>query len=154
RHTFDIEASLDGKVSRFLLTAAQFAAMTWPAQRLGARAVTFPGASSHHLRAAIQLMSGYVPTETRFTHLGWRRLGGENVYLHAGGAVGKDGVVPGVQVELPEQLCRYRLPPPPGGPALRKAVAASLRLLDVATDAVTVSIYAAVWRAALGAADF
>jgi hypothetical protein len=128
--------------------------MAWPAQRLGARAVTFPGGSAGHIRAAIQLLSGDVPTETRFTHLGWRTVGGENVYLHAGGAVGRDGVVPGVQVELPEQLSRYRLPPPPSGAALRQAVAASLRVLDIAPDAVTVPLYGGVWRAALGAAEF
>jgi hypothetical protein len=148
-HLFEIEACVDGKASRFQLTAAEFAAMAWPAQRLGARAVTFPGGSAGHIRAAIQLLSGDVQTETRFTHLGWRTVGGENVYLHAGGGVGQGGVVPGVQVELPEQLSRYRLPPPPSGAALRKAVAASLRVLDIAPDAVTVPLYGGVWRAAL-----
>jgi hypothetical protein len=153
-HLFEVEACVDGNVSRFQLTAAQFAAMAWPAQRLGARAVTFPGGSAGHIRAAIQLLSPDVLSEKVYKHLGWRTVGSENVYLHAGGAIGKHGVLPGVQVDVPEPLTRYQLPDPPSGQALREAVQASLRVLNTAPDPVTVPLFAAVWRAAVGAADF
>ncbi len=153
-HIFEVEARLDGKVSRFPLTAAQFAAMAWPSQRLGAGAVTFPGGSNGHVRAAIQLLSGAVPAEKVYKHTGWRMHGDEHVYLHADGAIGKDGPVPGVRVDLPEQLSPYRLPPPPSGVDLRKAVAASLQVLDVAPDAVTVPLFGGIWRVAVGAVDF
>src|SRR5262249_54025949 len=69
RPTFEVEATLGGTVSRFQLTAAQFAAMAWPQERLGARAVTFPGGSKPHLRAAIQLLSPQVRCEKVYRHL-------------------------------------------------------------------------------------
>src|SRR5262249_19137684 len=113
-----------------------------------------PGGSKPHLRAAIQLLSPEVRCEKVFEHTGWRVLGGENIYLHAGGAIGKDGVVVGVHVDLPEQLSPYRLPPPPSGDALRKAVRARLRLLEAAPDEVTVPLYGGIWRVAVGGTDF
>ncbi len=154
RHTFEIEARLNGKESRFPLTAAQFEALRWPAEHLGARAVLFPRATKAHVRAAIQLLSGDVPLDKVYTHLGWRTHEGQNVYLHASGGIGKDGVVPGVQVSLPEQLSRYHLPPPPRKGALSDAVRASLRVLDVAPDAVTIPLYAAIWGVVVGTTPF
>src|SRR5262249_57409958 len=72
----------------------------------------------------------------------------------AGGAVGAEGRVEGVEVDVTEPLTRYQLPAPPSGQALREAVQASLRVLNIAPDPVTVPLFAAVWRAAVGAADF
>jgi hypothetical protein len=46
------------------------------------------------------------------------------------------------------------LPKPPEGKDIKDAVRASLRLLEVAPDAVTFPILAAVYRAAIGSADF
>lgn len=154
RHTFEVEATLDGQTTRFDLPASQFAAMNWPVEHLGARAVVHARGSKSHLRAAIQLLSENVSSEKVYKHTGWRQHGGRWIYLHAGGAIGEYGAVPGVRVELPEQLCRYRLPAPPEGAALRDAVRASLRILDVAPDAVTVPLCAGVWRGVLGPTDF
>jgi hypothetical protein len=146
-YLFEVEARLDGTATRFTLTAAQFASMNWVLGRLGPRAVLFPGATKAHVRAAIQVLSGEVPTENVYTHIGWRRHGEEYVYLHAGCAIGGGGPVPGVQVDVPEPLTRYLLPEPSSGRALRAAIQASLRLLDVAADLVTVPLWAAIWRA-------
>jgi hypothetical protein len=154
RHTFEVEARLGGTTHRFSLTAAQFAAMNWPPVYIGARAITFPGSTKAQLRAAIQLLSKNVPTEKVFKHLGWGVHSAEPVYLHAGGGIGSKGAVPSLHVELPEQLNRYHLPAPPSGTVLRKAVQASLRLLEVAPDVITVPLYGAVWRVALGQTDF
>jgi hypothetical protein len=154
RHTFEVEACLNGQTTRFTLPAAQFRAMTWPLDFLGAQAVVHPDGSKPRLLAAIQLLSGQVPRTEVFTHTGWRLRGEEQVYLHAGGAIGKDGEVPGVQVAVPEQLSRYRLPVPPEGDALRDAVRASLRLLEVAPDAVTVPLSGGIWRAVVAPTDF
>jgi hypothetical protein len=154
RHTFEIEATLDGQTRRFTLPAAQFAAMNWPLEYLGARAVIHVAGSKPHLRAAIQVQSTAVVTETVYKHLGWRPHEGKLVYLHGQGGIGEHGAVPGVRVALPEQLSRYRLPTPPQGTALRDAIRASLRILEVAADAVTIPLYAGVWRSILGGADF
>ena len=49
--------------------------------------------------------------------------------------------------------CSHALPEPPTGTALRDAVRASLRLLEVAPDRVSVPLLAATYRAVLGATD-
>ena len=48
---------------------------------------------------------------------------------------------------------RYHLPSPSDDAAARAAIRASLRLLDVAPDAVTIPVYATLWRAVLGNVD-
>ncbi len=55
---------------------------------------------------------------------------------------------------LLETLARCALPHPPAGAALAYAVRASLQLLEVAPDPVTLPLAAAIWRAPLGAAPF
>jgi hypothetical protein len=86
--------------------------------------------------------------------LGWARVGERWTYLHAGGGIGEAGPVAGLCVEPPESLSGYRLPAPPSGRELAEAVRASLRMLEVGPDRLTFPVYAAVWRAVLGPADF
>jgi hypothetical protein len=154
RHTFEVEAKLGDQTSRCTLSAAQFAAMTWPLEHLGAGAILYPAATKALLRAAIQELSSHVGSEKVYKHTGWRTCEGKNVYLHAGGAIGAQGVVPGVRVDLPEPLSGYRLPEPPEGAALRDAIRASLRFLEAAPETVTIPLYGCIFRSALGRADF
>jgi hypothetical protein len=155
RRTFELESTLCGKQSRFCILSNQFSAMNWPVEHLGARAVVFPGQGTReHARVAIQQLSGDIPTEHVFTHVGWRLIDGRYVYLHAGGAIGPDGPMTGVRVALSAPFDRYLLPEPPGVEVLREAVKASGRLTNVAPDEVSVPLFACVWRAPLGAIDF
>jgi len=87
-------------------------------------------------------------------HTGWRRLDGGWAYLHGGGALGGTGAVAGVEASLPAALAPLILPAPPTAPELRSAICASLAVLDLAPDRVTVPTLGAVWRSILGAADF
>ncbi|MGH7223354.1 MAG: hypothetical protein ACRELF_09005, partial [Gemmataceae bacterium] len=137
------------------VAADKFGWMEWVIPSWGTRAVVNAGASTKdHLRAAMQLLSGNVPRREVFAHLGWRQVDGRWVYLHAGGAIGEDGAVDGVEVSPPPALARYLLPAPPAGDDLRRAVAASLRLLDLAPPRLAFPLLAAVYRAPLGCADF
>jgi len=153
---FEIEAGLNGRTSRFSLSASKFMRMDWPAEHLGAAAVVSPGFGLRdHARAAIQELSGPdIPERVAFAHLGWREIGGAWHYLHAGGAIGPNGAVDSVEVDLPRELIGYRLPAPPAGEELRAAVRASLRLLEVASDRVSVPVFCMIWRAPLGANNF
>jgi hypothetical protein len=74
--------------------------------------------------------------------------------LHAGGALGPGGAIGGVETSLPAALAPFILPAPPSDAELRSAIRASLALLDLAPDRVTVPTLGAVWRSILGAADF
>jgi hypothetical protein len=104
---------------------------------------------------ALQLLSGDVPRRMVYGHVGWRKIGGDWLYLHAGGAIGADGPAAGVEVSLPDPLAGFRLPDPPTGAELAAAVRASLALLrELAPDRVAFPLLAAVYRAVLGPADF
>lgn len=154
RRLFEIEGTLGTRTPRFALPAAAFGAMSWPTEHLGATAVTYPGMGIRdHARVAIQMLSGEVPERTVYAHTGWREVGGTWVYLHGGGAIGADGAVAGVETRLEGALARYVLPEAPDGHALRDAIRASLRLLDVAPDRASVPLLAATYRAVLGATD-
>src|SRR5216683_991406 len=126
--------------------------MGWAIENLGPGAVIYPGRADH-TRAAIQLLSCEAERRVVHGHTGWCQIDGVWVYLHAGGAIGADGPVQGVEVQLPDALTRFRLPPPPEGERLSKAIRSSLRLLRVALLRVTAVLFCAIWRAALGQTD-
>jgi hypothetical protein len=131
--------------------------MDWVIPTWGVSAIFRAGSGTRdHLRAAIQVLSGDVPSRVVYGHTGWRREGDAWVYLHAGGEVGAAGATGGVDdVSLPRTLERYLLPDPPTGGRLAEAVRASLGLLGgLAPDHVTFPLLAAAYRAVLGEADF
>jgi hypothetical protein len=158
RVMFSVEGALaDGTpLPRVEVPADQFAFMRWPVAAWGTRAVVLAGATTaDHLRVALQLLSGDVPRRTVYGHVGWREIGGEWVYLHAGGGIGKDGAAAGVEVSLPDALDRFSLPDPPADHDLAEAIRASLGILDgLVPDRIAFPLFAAVYRAPLGAADF
>src|SRR5262249_10254228 len=115
---------------RVEVAAEKFGFLEWVIPSWGTKAVVNAGRSTaDHLRCALQLMSGDVPQRVVSGHQGWRRIGEQWVYLHAGGALGPDGPVEGIEVVPPDALSRYILPAPPAGAELVRAVRASLALL-------------------------
>jgi hypothetical protein len=151
-----IEGALqDGTpLPRIEVPAGEFPFMRWPVAHWGTRAVVMAGVgTADHLRTALQLLSGNPPRRTVYAHTGWREEGDRWVYLHAGGAIGADGVENDIAVSLPEPLLGYRLPTPPTGSDLADAIRASLRLVDLAPDRIMVPILAAVYRSVLGPVD-
>ena len=155
RRLFELEVTLAGAPQRVRLPASDFPAMQWPSELLGSRAVVTAGFGFRdRLREAIQRLSGSPPEETIYGHIGWRQVGGDWFYLHAGGAIGREGATNGVELQLPAELARYQLPAPPDGERLAEAVDASLRLLTLGPARVILPLYLAVWRAVLGPSDF
>jgi DNA primase len=126
------------------VNATEFSSMGWVLALWGARAVVEAGGSTRdHLRAAIQATSRDVESRFVYAHLGWRSINQEQVYLSGSGAVGRDGV----EVRLPPDLMRYRLPQQPENvdEALRK----SFQFLEVGDYAVTVPLLAAMFLSPL-----
>jgi hypothetical protein len=135
--------------------AADFARMEWIVPAWGTRAVVYAGMGTRdHLRTAMQLLSGDVPHRTVFHHLGWRKIGEEWFYLHAGGAIGPAGLTDAIPVVLPDPLAGFYLPAPPEGADLAAAIRASLGLLRLGPGRATFPLLAAVYRAVLGDTDF
>ena len=155
-NTFEIEASVNGEVRRAVVPAAQFAGMSWISDKLGARAVIGAGAGTRdQAREAIQLLSSAAVTaRIEFAHSGWRKIDDCWAYLHAGGAIGRDGDLTGIETSLPDALAPFVLPQAPTGDQLKSAVRASLAVLDLAPARLTVVILGAVWRSVLGDSDF
>lgn len=147
-----IRATLKSQARDVVVTASEFAQMSWPIEELGTAAIVYPNFKDH-ARTAMQELSREIAEQYVYQHTGWTTIKGRHVYLHAGGAIGESGLVEGLHVELDRELRRYELPAPPGGKALKQAILASLDVLDVAPDRVTFPIYCAIWRAVLGIVD-
>ena len=143
---YRIEATLqDGTpLPPIPLPTEKFQGGAWVDRHWGARAqVSVIPRSAEHLCAAIKKLSS--PAERRiYTHIGWRRIDGRWVYLHAGGAIGADGPVGGVEVEPDGDLAHYLLPPVRD---IRAAVRSSLALLDMGLAGTALA--AAAYRAPL-----
>jgi 5S rRNA maturation endonuclease (ribonuclease M5) len=150
---FTVQAELAGRTVTADIPAKDFKAMNWIADKLGGMAIVLPG-QSEHTRAAIQTLSGNIPQRSSYSHTGWRRIDGENYYLHCGGAIGRGGNRDDICVSLEDKLPNYQFPSLPNGNAQIAAIRASLRMLDVTLDRLTFPVYAAVWRSILGAATF
>jgi hypothetical protein len=154
---------------RVEVAAESFGRHDWVVPGWGSDAIVWPG-EARALPAAIQALSENKQRRTVYTHSGWREISGGGHYLHAGGAIGPDGQAENVEVDLPETLAGFCLPPPlvPVGlrvglaygdlgraaqteaAALSEAIRASLAILDLASDRLTFPLLAAVYRAALG----
>ena len=145
---FEIEAEMEGRRHRFEIGAAEFAGLGWATRELGAKALVYPGATvKDHARCAIQMLSpSDMPRRRLFGHLGWRDLGGKQVYLHAGGAIDASGLRTDIETDLGD-LALFELPAPSDPKA-------SLQLLDLGPLAITAPIFATIWRAPIDAADF
>src|SRR5205085_2693545 len=89
-----------------------------------------------------------------YTHTGYRKHAGQMVYLHAGGAIGPGGAVPGINVQFSGALARYELYLPKSEADLRTTILASLRVADNAPPHVVLPLLAAVFRAAIKPCDF
>lgn len=125
----------------------------WSTSAAGHRAVVLPVRSARdHVRAAAQLLApDDLETQTVYVHTGWRRIGERHRYLTASGALGADGLDDTATVDLPGPLGHFCLPDPAKPPAddLREAIRASLGVLDIAPDTVTVPVLGAALRAPL-----
>ena len=155
RRYFEIEANLNGRRAVFSVPSSQFAGMSWATEHLGAGAIVYPGFGiKDHARAAVQLLSGEVPARHVYSHTGWRKIGDSWLYLHAGGAIGQDGQVGSIHVELTGSLEGRTLPEPPEREELIEAIRASLEFWALAPETVTVPLHAATYRTALGDTDF
>ncbi|WP_322755990.1 hypothetical protein [Frankia sp. Cas3] len=125
----------------------------WSTSAAGHRAVVLPVPSARdHVRAAAQLLaSDDTNTQTVYVHTGWRMIGERTRYLTASGALGADGLDDTATVDLAGALGGFHLPDPATLPAddLQHAVRASLAILDIAPDTVTVPTLGAALRAAL-----
>ncbi|MCA9420452.1 MAG: DUF3854 domain-containing protein [Nitrospira sp.] len=156
QRSFEIKVTIQGQEMTVSIPARDYAAMNWVLEHIGPRAIIEPGQSvKERVRVGIQVLSKDIQRQRVYTHTGWTQLeGGEWAYLHADGAIGRNGRVSGIHTELPENLGGYSLATPSSALDLQMCVRASLRFLDTAPDSITIPIYAAIGRAVLGESPF
>ena len=110
------------------VTSKEFASMSWPVEHWGFRANIMPGnTNKDKLRYVIAEVGSMSATRhTLYTHTGWRRLNGKNVYLHGGGAIGGEDI----SVQLEGRLGTYDMSIGEGTTPQEGALAA-LEMLNV-----------------------
>jgi hypothetical protein len=143
RRRFEVRSERFGTAS---VPAEQFDSMNWVTLEYGAQARIGVGRECKARMAdAIKALSRALK-RTVYAHLGWRQIGDQWFYLHAGGAIGAFGPVEGIEVDPGRSLSEFRLPPVCD---LRAAVLASLEMLNCAPRAVTWPLIGAVYLAPL-----
>jgi hypothetical protein len=157
KHHFVVAGHLDtGKpLPNATVSAGDFSSMNWIVEEWGSQAIANAGqGAKDHIRAAIQKFSlNGVNRRIVYGQTGWRLIDGQWVYLHAGGAIGPIGPIPGIETSLPNTLQGAILPPPPMGEELVKAVRASLSMIDLAPEGISAPVLATAYRAPLGNLD-
>ncbi len=155
RREFEIEATAGERTFVFAVAARAFPAQNWVSEHLGARGIVAPGFGLRdHLRVAILEASKDAEAKTIYTHTGWREIESVgDVYLHAGGAIGADGAVPGIEVRLPENFQGMTIPTPPEGEELKTCLKATLSLLLLGPLWVMCALLGACFRVVLGRID-
>jgi hypothetical protein len=144
-------------LSECTVPITEFLTMNWPARYWGAQVVVNPGISTKDkLRAAIQSRNLEGMNDHKvYLHTGWRKFEQHGwTYLHGAGGICSTGAIDDVSVSLSGKLKHYVLPAPLTGDELRSAMAASLSILDVGPDTVTVPVWLSVWRAVIMPARF
>ena len=150
---FEINAEILGRKVSFTIPASEFSKLNWPIEQLGASAIIFPN-QREYARAAIQWFSLTADEKRIYTHTGWRKMDGNWVYLHAGGAISAEGAVSNVSMRLSRALSSYELRLSAGPRDLRDPVKASLRLVELSPPSISFPLLAATFRAVFGDADF
>ncbi|HIB42411.1 MAG TPA: DUF927 domain-containing protein, partial [Nitrospina sp.] len=151
-HYFEMAVDLNGHSQRFTIPASEFTSLNWVVRELGAMAIVYPGFNiKDQTRCAIQVLSNNIETKTVFTHIGWRKIDKQWLYLHSGGAIGTNGTVCKVEVDMGQQkLNEYRFPDPPEGESLKNVISEILTLLDLTHDRIIIPMLSATFRAPLG----
>lgn len=150
---FRIGGEMEGKAMPVVSVSAEdFDRMSWVIESWGAGAIIEPGFKRRdQLRTAIQYLSKNFEKRKVFTHTGWQKLGNEKrAYLSGSGAVGQGSGQDEVEVELDNDLSKYRLPKRAGlteDPA--RAMQASLEFTKMAPFEISTPVWAAIWLAPL-----
>lgn len=127
---FDIEGwDRNGKsLGTVWVSGTSFNRMDWALDSWGFKANIMPGtAVKDKLRYAISEVGAMsAKKKTLYVHTGWRRIDGKDYFLHAGGAIGNDGV----SVQLEGKLGAYDMSAPKEI-GWKEACEKSLKLLTV-----------------------
>lgn len=144
---FEIRGEQSGRrLPTVRINSKEFAGMTWLNCRWPMSVAILPG-NGHRdrVRYILQFLASGIPRETLYSHLGWRKIDGQWLYLHAGGAIGT-GESPTVQFSN-DRLKRYSLPSEPGSES--QNIKTALKFLETAPLTITAPLFCTVFLSVL-----
>ncbi len=152
QHRYEIKAIVGDTEHVIQVPAEKFEKLGWVAGQLGAKAVLADGNSNKEkARLAIQAMGLESCTnETFYSHTGWRNTEHGYVFLHSGGAIAANGQVEQLDIQLHGSMNKYQLELPVDEESERRAIRASLGMLDLGPTTICYPLLAGVYRSALG----
>ena len=142
----------DGRIREISVPAADFGSPKWVDLKLGAGARVIPGAGYAFLPDAIKALSAVngVPEERSVAHLGYTTHSGGSVFVSADAVICGPAVdASNLLLDLADAAKGFSLPEPPTGTALRAALAASARVLDMGPLETMLPLWLAAYRPAL-----
>lgn len=148
-----LELRYEKQIETIELSPDDFRQMNWHFPLFDQHATVAPRMKEYAV-LGIQLAAPRKPKETIYTSTGWIMVDGQPYFFHNDGAIGATGHRRDLKAELKENLRLYSLPDPPTGEELKRAIRASLKLLDVGEPSVAIPLFASIWRAPLGNVDF
>jgi len=136
---FFITGECDGRPLKPIeVPSNRFSGMNWVNESWGLKVTVFPPSTNkEYVRHSIHEFSKNAEVERVFTHTGWRKVGGEWIYLSASGAIGAENV----SVCLPRELQKYALPTEIDSQLSMEGIKASLSFLELAPMKITLPIY-------------
>lgn len=145
---FDIEGwdNAGHNLGTVWVSGAAYNRMDWVLDAWGFKANIMPGtAVKDKLRYVIaEVGAKSAAKKTMYVHTGWRKIGGKDCFLHAGGAIGGNAV----SVQLEGKLGAYDMTAPEDI-SLKEACMQSLRLLDVMDPVVALPLLGEMYLAPL-----
>lgn len=151
--TLRLEVWYKGQTVTIDLTPDEFQRMNWHIKSFDQHLIVTPKMKEYAL-VGIQLVTPRRPQVKIYTSTGWFEIDGQPYFLHNDGAIGAKEHRRDIKAELKENLRFYSLPDPPTGEALKSAIRASLKFLEVGEPAVAIPMFASILRAPLGNVDF
>lgn len=145
----------DGSLRDLVLPASALESPGWMLRKLGrdgGDTGASRGAYEHLRRAMFAASESVTETHRRYGYVGWVEHGDRLVYVHAGGAIGAEGVVHDLTAVPAGPLRHFALPAPPTGVEAQRAVRAVLDLLSMEPATVMVPMVALAFHAPLGGA--
>jgi len=155
--TFVLEGTMKGgtPLPQKRVTAREFQSMNWLLSHYGPSLIIESGRDDPKLvRTAIQKRSAARKVTRLRLQNGWFPHDGQTVYVHAGGAIGGEGAVPGLSTDLPGRFSLYQLGLPATPEDECEAFRRSLIFLEGAPLRLTVPLLSAVPRSILGGGNF
>ena len=150
--SFRIDTTLDTgeKLPVVEISSESFSNINWFRDKYGSRAIVYPGVDRGHLPAAIQTLSGTPPRRHIYPFTGWIKIKGVWAYCTNSGALGPEGILEDVDVDLSEgELKCFSLSMPSKDDNIKDLAQQSIKMLNLGPLKVVVPVFCGLFLSPL-----